>query len=426
MISVSSRYMAAILPFLVPVFYAIQHFYLRTSRQMRLLDIEHKAPLYSQLIETLEGLATIRAFKWEDDFEKTNLHRLDNSQRPSYLLTCLQRWLTFSVDMVIAVIALVLVALVTTLRGQIGPGFIGIALTNILSFSGIVKTIITSWVMLEVSLGAVARVRNFTLTTRPEGDSEAHLTEPEGEWPSRGAVEFCGASASYSSSGTVLKGVDLSIQPGQKVAICGRTGRNSGKSSLILCLLRMMDLDAGSITIDGVDISTLPHEYVRSKLVAVPQESYIFDGTVRLNLDPTETAPDSEVTAVLERVQLWDKVEERGGLDAVIDDKFFSQGEAQLLVFARAMLRKGKVLILDEITSSLNEESSRIVDEVLRTWFHEWTVIVIAHKLESILEFDRVAVVDAGVVVEYDEPRRLLGRASSFKALYEHSSQPTP
>ncbi|GKT57765.1 ABC multidrug transporter [Colletotrichum tofieldiae] len=424
MISVSSRYMAAILPFLVPVFYAIQHFYLRTSRQMRLLDIEHKAPLYSQLIETLEGLATIRAFKWEDDFEKTNLHRLDNSQRPSYLLTCLQRWLTFSVDMVIAVIALVLVALVTTLREQIGPGFIGIALTNILSFSGIVKAIITSWVMLEVSLGAVARVRNFTLTTRPEGDSEAHLTEPEGEWPSRGAVEFCGVSASYSSSGTVLKGVGLSIQPGQKVAICGRTG--SGKSSLILCLLRMMDLDSGSITIDGVDISNLPHEYVRSKLVAVPQESYIFDGTVRLNLDPTETAPDSEVMTVLERVQLWDKVEERGGLDAVIDDKFFSQGEAQLLVFARAMLRKGKVLILDEITSSLNEESSRIVDEVLRTWFHEWTVIVIAHKLESILEFDRVAVVDAGVVVEYDEPRRLLGRASSFKALYEHSSQPTP
>ncbi|OHW98638.1 ABC multidrug transporter [Colletotrichum incanum] len=419
MISVSSRYMAAILPLLVPVFYAIQHFYLRTSRQMRLLDIEHKAPLYSQLIETLEGLATIRAFKWEEDFEKTNLHRLDNSQRPSYLLTCLQRWLTFSVDMVIAVIALILVALVTTLREQIGPGFIGIALTNILSFSGIVKTIVTSWVTLEVSLGAVARVRNFSLTTRPEGDSEVHLTEPEGEWPSRGAVEFCNATASYPSSGTVLKGVDLSIQPGQKVAICGRTG--SGKSSLILCLLRMMDLDSGSITIDGVDISTLPHEYVRSKLVAVPQESYIFDGTVRMNLDPTESAPDSEVITVLERAQLWDKVEERGGLDAVIDDKFFSQGEAQLLVFARAMLRNGKVLILDEITSSLNEESSRIVDEVLRTWFHDWTIIVIAHKLESILEFDRVAVVDMGVVVEYDEPHRLLGRASSFKALYEHS-----
>ncbi|TKW51275.1 Metal resistance protein YCF1 [Colletotrichum tanaceti] len=190
MISVSSRYMAIILPLLIPVFYSIQNFYLRTSRQMRLLDIEYKVPLYSQLIETLEGLTTIRAFKWEDDFERTNMHRLDNSQRPSYLLTCLQRWLTFSVDMVIAVIAVVLIVLVTTLREQIGPGFVGIALTNVLSFSGTVKAIITSWVMLEVSLGAVARVRNFALTTRREGDFDNCLTEPEEEWPSQGRSNF--------------------------------------------------------------------------------------------------------------------------------------------------------------------------------------------------------------------------------------------
>ncbi|KAJ0323507.1 hypothetical protein COL5a_008296 [Colletotrichum fioriniae] len=320
--SVSSRYMAAILPFLIPTFYAIQHFYLRTSRQMRLLDIEHKAPLYSQLIETLEGLATIRAFRWEDEFEKVNLHRLDDSQRPKYLLACLQSWLTFSVDTVIAVIAVVLIVLVTTLREQIGPGFIGVALTNVLAFSGCVKAIITSWVMLEVSLGAVARVRNFSLTTASEDNSRVQLAEPEGEWPSRGAVELRKVTASY-----------------------------AGKSSLILCLLRMMDLDSGTIAIDDVDIATLPHEYVRSKIVAVPQESYIFDGTVRLNLDPGQAASDAEITAVLKRVQLWEKVEERGGLDVVIDDNFFSQGEAQLLVFARAMLRKGRVLILDEITS---------------------------------------------------------------------------
>ncbi|KAK1463361.1 ABC transporter [Colletotrichum melonis] len=400
--SVSSRYMAAILPFLIPTFYAIQHFYLRTSRQMRLLDIEHKAPLYSQLIETLEGLATIRAFRWEDNFEKVNLRRLDDSQRPKYLLACLQSWLTFSVDMVIAVIAVVLIVLVTTLREQIGPGFIGVALTNVLAFSGCVKAIITSWVMLEVSLGAVARVRNFSLTTASEDDSRVQRAEPEGEWPSRGAVELRKVTASYATK--------TSNTP------------SSGKSSLILCLLRMMDLDSGTITIDNVDIATLPHEYVRSKIVAVPQESYIFDGTVRLNLDPGQTASDEDITAVLKRVQLWEKVEERGGLDAVIDDKFFSQGEAQLLVFVRAMLRKGRVLVLDEITSSLDDESSRIIDEVLRSWFRDWTIIAIAHKLESILDFDRVAVVDSGVVVEYGEPRQLLGSESSFKALYERSS----
>lgn len=197
MMSVSSRYMAVILPFIIPVFYALQHFYLRTSRQMRLLDIEHKAPLYSQLIETLEGLATIRAFKWQDAFEQTNMHRLDNSQRPSYLLACLQRWLTFSVDMTITVMAVILIVLVTTLREQIGPAFIGIALNNVLSFSATVKAIITSWVMLEVSLGAVARVKNFSTNTKPEGDSDGPLIEPEGEWPSKGAIEFRDVTASY-------------------------------------------------------------------------------------------------------------------------------------------------------------------------------------------------------------------------------------
>ncbi|KAI8293031.1 ABC transporter atnG [Colletotrichum sp. SAR11_240] len=419
MMSVSSRYMAVILPFLIPVFYALQHFYLRTSRQMRLLDIEHKAPLYTQLIETLEGLATIRAFKWEDAFQAANMHRLDDSQRPSYLLSCLQRWLTFAVDMTITVIALILIVLVTTLREQIGPAFIGIALNNVLSFSGVIKALITSWVMLEVSLGAVARVRSFAANTKPEGASD-ELHEPEGEWPSRGAVELRDVTASYLSGGTVLKGISMPIEPGQKVAICGRTG--SGKSSIVLSLLRMLDLDNGSITIDGVDLSTLPHEYVRSHLVAVPQESYIFDGSVRLNIDPTETVPDSDVVEALEKVQLWGKVEERGGLDALIDDKFFSQGEAQLLVFARAMLRKGKVLILDEITSSLNDDSSHVIDEVLRSWFRDWTIIAIAHKLESIVDFDRVAVVDAGELVEYGRPKELLQRNSAFKALYERSS----
>ncbi|KAF4929096.1 ABC transporter atnG [Colletotrichum viniferum] len=419
MMSVSSRYMAVILPFLIPAFYALQHFYLRTSRQMRLLDIEHKAPLYTQLIETLEGLAIIRAFKWEDAFEAANMHRLDDSQRPSYLLSCLQRWLTFAVDMTITVIALILIVLVTTLREQIGPAFIGIALNNVLSFSGVIKALITSWVMLEVSLGAVARVRNFAASTKPE-DASDELREPEGEWPSRGAVELRDVTASYLSGGAVLKGISMSIEPGQKVAICGRTG--SGKSSIVLSLLRMLDLDGGSIVIDGIDLSTLPHEYVRSHLVAVPQESYIFDGTVRLNIDPTETVPDSDVVEALEKVQLWSKVEDRGGLDALIDDKFYSQGEAQLLVFARAMLRKGRVLILDEITSSLNDESSHVIDEVLRSWFQDWTIIAIAHKLESIVDFDRVAVVDAGELVEYGRPKELLEGNSAFKALYERSS----
>jgi len=128
---------------------------------------------------------------------------------------------------------------------------------------------------------------------------------------------------------------------------------------LSLCLLRMMDLDGGSIAIDGIDISTIPHEYLRSRITAVPQETYIFNGTVRLNVDPSEAVSDEELVRVLQRVQLWAKIEERGGLSAVIDEKFFSHGEAQLFVFARAMVRKSRVLILDEITSKYESSSFR-------------------------------------------------------------------
>lgn len=197
MISISSKYMAAVLPFVIVVFYPIQHIYLRTSRQMRLLDIEYKAPLFSQLIGTLDGLATIRAFQWQDEMSKKNIQRLDQSQRPSYLLYCLQRWLTFTIDMTTAVIAVIVIVLTTTLREQIGPGNMGIALSNILAFSGTLQTTVTSWVMMEIALGAVARVHNFVAETKPEDEFDEYDDVKPGSWPSEGAVEFKGVTASY-------------------------------------------------------------------------------------------------------------------------------------------------------------------------------------------------------------------------------------
>jgi ATP-binding cassette, subfamily C (CFTR/MRP), member 1 len=191
--------MAIFLPFILFTFYAIGRFYLRTSRQMRLLDIEYKAPLYTQLIETLEGLATIRAFQWQDKFERKNLNLLDDSQRPSYLLYCLQRWLEFTVDMMVTFLALILIIFTTTLREQIGPGYMGVALSNVLAFGVTLKAVVTSWVLLEVSLGAVARVRSFVSETKPEGDAGGVLAEPEdSSWPNQGAVELRDVTASYS------------------------------------------------------------------------------------------------------------------------------------------------------------------------------------------------------------------------------------
>ncbi|MCJ1314026.1 hypothetical protein MMC25_007706 [Agyrium rufum] len=423
LMAVASRYIAIAFPFIILVFYIIQRFYLRTSRQLRFLDIEYKAPLYTQLTETLSGLTTIRAFEWEADAERKNWKLLDESQRPAYLLYCLQRWLILVVDMVIAVMAIVLVVIIVTLREQLGPGFIGVALSQIMAFNQTIKGGLITWTTMEISIGAVARVKNFVGSVKPEDESD----EDEGKaslpsvWPSKGALEIRDLTASYISSGIVLRNVSLSVKPGEKVGICGRTG--SGKSSLVLCLFRMLDLESGSIHIDGIDITHLPHDFVRSNLVAVPQEVYIFDGTIRKNVDPTGNSSDEDILRVLEKVQLLFAVQQRGGLDTIMDETFFSQGQTQLLSFARAMLRDSKILFLDEATSSLNEETSNIIEDLLSTWFQGWTVLAIAHKLDSIIGFDKVAVLDDGQLVEFDSPNALLARDSVFRSLYRDSQK---
>ncbi|KLU87013.1 hypothetical protein MAPG_06019 [Magnaporthiopsis poae ATCC 64411] len=344
--------------------------------------------------------------------------------------------------MLVAGFAVVLVIVATTLRDQIGPAYVGVGLANVLALGGTVKGLVTGWVMLEIALGAVARIKNFA-APRGDGSREADeelrrhdergLPGSGGSWPSRGAVEFRGVTASYTSSGAVLDNVTFSIEPGQRVAVCGRTG--SGKSSLALAMLRMIDEVSGTITIDGVDISTLPGEYVRSGIVAVSQEAYIFDATVRVNVDPTAAEVgdrpsgrkqshgdhnvDDGIIKALEAVGLWDKIQQRGGLDAVIDDRFFSQGEKQLLTIARALVRGAR-----KGEESLDEESATAVRGLLDTWFAGWTILAIAHKLGTILEYDKVLVLDQGRVVEYAEPGQLLQSDSVFRNLYTLANGP--
>ncbi|KAF7552267.1 hypothetical protein G7Z17_g4442 [Cylindrodendrum hubeiense] len=395
-VAVTSRYLAIAFPVLLFMLYAIQHFYLRTSRQLRLLDIECMAPVNSQLIEMLDGLVSIRAFQWDANFMQKSLVVIDNSQRPRYLLASVQGWLSYHIDMIITLLAIAFVIITTTLREKIGANYMGVGLNSVLGLGSATKTVLSFWVMLEVSLGAVMRVHQFTKDTEKEGGKDESFSDDEHtEWPTQGAVELNNLTASY-----------------------------DGKSSLTLCLLRLMDLDSGSIVIDGVNLTKLSHEYVRNKLVALPQQVFIMDASVRLNADPSEAVDDEEIIAALKRVQLWPKIEKRGGLDTVVDDNFFSQGEGQLLVFARAMLRKSKVLILDEFTSSLDQTTSQIVEDLLVSFFNDWTIIAVTHKLDSILSFDKVAVLERGKLLEFDEPGKLLEQEdSSFKNLYKTNQQ---
>jgi ATP-binding cassette subfamily C (CFTR/MRP) protein 1 len=348
LIGVASVYAAIAFPVILTALYFIQMFYLRTSRQLRFLDLEAKSPLYSQFMEILNGLATVRAFGWQNALEEKNRELLDQSQKPFYLLFAVQRWLTLVLDLMVAATAVLLITLVVKLRGTIGPGFVGVALLNVILFSQSIKMLLSFWTNLETHIGSIARIKGFTTSMEPENQPSENSVPPT-SWPAHGAIEFRSLSAEYKPNEPVLNHVSLSIEAGQKVGLCGRTG--SGKSSLVMSIFRMIEMSAGSIVIDGLDISAIPREEIRSRIVGVPQDSYLLTGSVRVNADPKKFVADGAIIDALKSVQLWENVKEKGGLDTDIEKMFLSHGQKQLFCLARAMLRPSTILILDEATS---------------------------------------------------------------------------
>ena len=346
-LGVSSVYVAVSYPIILAMLYLIQGFYLRTSRQLRFLDIEAKAPLYSQFVESLSGLMTIRAFGWQRKLENKNWRLLDLSQRPFYLMWTVQRWLTVVLDLMVMAIAVILVVLIVELRGILDPGFAGVALVNIVLFSQQLRMLLTFWTQLETHIGAIARVKLFTEETKTEDLPDENGKTPPA-WPSSGAIDFQSVSATYDGTHQVLKDVTLSIEPGQKVAVCGRTG--SGKTSMVMSVFRMVDY-SGSITVDGVDLATIPRRDVRSHIVGLPQDAFLLTGTVRLNADPFARVSDEAIIDALDEVGLWNVIQAKGGLDANVNDIHLSHGQKQLFSLAQALLRPSSILILDEATS---------------------------------------------------------------------------
>lgn len=225
LIGVSSKYAAISFPFVLALLYIIQKIYLRTSRQLRYLDLEAKAPLYSHFTDCLQGLVTLRAFGWQHDMEQKNIELLDLSQRPFYFMFAIQRWLTLSLDMVVAGIAVLLIILVVALRGSsLSAGSVGVALLNVIQFSQSIKLVVTFWTNLETHIGSIQRIKDFTTTVESE-DQPGEDKDVPPNWPSNGAISFKSVSAAYKPTEPVLKNVSLNVMAGEKVGICGRTGR---------------------------------------------------------------------------------------------------------------------------------------------------------------------------------------------------------
>ncbi|KAJ6131239.1 hypothetical protein N7523_001699 [Penicillium sp. IBT 18751x] len=420
LIGVGSEYAAISFPIVLGILFLIQKLYLRTSRQLRFLDLEAKAPLYSHFTDCLQGLVTLRAFGWQHGMEKKNIELLDQSQRPFYFMFAIQRWLTLSLDLLVAGIAILLIVLVVVLRGtSLGAGSVGVALLNVIQFSQSIKLLITFWTNLETHIGSILRIKDFTHTVKSE-DLPGEDGDVHPEWPQNGAVTFHSVSAAYRPEEPVLNEVSLTIQGGEKVGICGRTG--SGKTSMIMSIFRMIEMTSGTITVDGVDITRLPRREIRSRINGVSQDSLLFKGSVRLNADPTGLSTDRDILNALKAVQLLPAIEEKGSLETDIDEIHLSHGQKQLFCLARALLRPGNILILDEATSNIDTKTDEIMQRVIREKFCRHTIISVAHKLDTILDYDRVVVLDAGRIVEIGEPYVLLTEPKShFSKLYSNA-----
>lgn len=224
LIATGSSYMAITIPFALGVIWAIQHVYLKTSRQLRYLDLESKSPLYSHFIETLDGLSTIRALGWQILASDLQAKRLDRSQRPYYMLLSVQRWLNLVLDLIVTALAVIVVGLATQLRGSTSGGLLGIALNNILGVNKSLSDLVTYWTSLETSLGAIARVKSFSESTPSE--DQPHVNHALSQaWPETGEIQLSRVSVVHHNGAQGLEGVSLTISPGQKLGICGRTGR---------------------------------------------------------------------------------------------------------------------------------------------------------------------------------------------------------
>ncbi|KAL7932586.1 P-loop containing nucleoside triphosphate hydrolase protein [Trichoderma chlorosporum] len=428
------KWLALCLPVCVIAVYFIQRIYLRTSRQLRVLELEYQSSLYQWFLETAEGVVTIRSFGWSSEAEEKNLDALNWSFRPRYALMCVQRWLSLVLNLIVNGIAIGLIALSVKWRGTTTGGDIGAALNLILVANTTLVRLVESWASLEVSLGAIARLRNVELFT-PHEDLPGEDLVTHAGWPAKGEAHIAHLDAAYNSDHQILHNVNIDIQAGQKLVICGRTG--SGKSTILAALLRLIDC-TGVINVDGQDLLRTPRSVVRQRcFIAISQEPFLVpQATLRFNLDPHSIVSDEALQAALQTVGIWASLSSGGGTSTEILDSEFSTlpvlsvGQQQLLAMARAIVRKHAlaqsdypgvdapkpILLLDEATSSLDSATEAAIYDVLESEFIQagYTAVIVAHRLSGVAgrmrpEKDMVAWVDSGKVVKvgrYEEITR--------------------
>ncbi|XP_052177409.1 ABC transporter C family member 3 isoform X2 [Diospyros lotus] len=405
----------------------LQQYYIPSARELARLVGVCKGPVIQHFAETISGSTTIRSFDQESRFKELYMKLTDAYSRPKFYNAAAMEWLCFRMDMLSSItFAFSLVVLISIPTGAIDPSIAGLAVTYGLNLNRLQAWVIWNICNMENKIISVERILQYT-TIPSEPPLVIEANRPNSQWPSQGEVNIRDLQVQYAPHlPLVLRGLTCTFPGGMKTGIVGRTG--SGKSTLIQTLFRIVDPTVGQILIDGVDISSIGLHDLRSRLSIIPQDPTMFEGTVRSNLDPLEEYTDEQIWEALDKCQLVDEVKKKEGkLDSSVTEngENWSMGQRQLVCLGRVLLKKSKVLVLDEATASVDTATDTLIQQTLKQHFSECTVLTIAHRITSVLDSDMVLLLDNGLVMEYDSPIKLLqNKSSSFSRLVaEYSSR---
>lgn len=411
-------FLVVVVPLII-LYFLIQRFYIPTSRQLKRVEATTRSPIYVHLSETITGLNTIRAFGKQIAFIDRLERLVDHNLVQYFGGIASNRWLGLRLEFLGACVILAAAIFAVTGRGTLSGGIVGLSLSYALQMTDSLNWLVRMMTDLETNIVSVERVKEYS-ELPSEADWHKGWIRPPRNWPNQGQVTFNHYATRYRPGlNLVLDDVCFNTKAAEKLGIVGRTG--AGKSSMTLALFRLVEAARGQIVIDDVDISQIGLYQLRSKLTILPQDPVIFSGSLRMNLDPFERYTDEEIWLALEQSHLRDFVE---GLPARLSyecgegGQNLSVGQRQLACLARTLLRKTKILVLDEATAAVDLEMDDLIQSTIRKEFSDCTVFTIAHRLNTIMDSDRVMVLESGKLHELDSPSSLISdKNSMFYAL---------
>lgn len=419
-VATTNAWVLLILVPIIPIFLWLRRYYLKSSRSLKRLESIRRSPIYALFSSTMSGLMTIRSFNVQDDLTNTFIAKSNAHSLVYFILDCSGRWFGLRLDLLTCSLTFLTAILSISLRNKMDPSSVALALSYCITLTGLFQWAVRQSAETENFMTSAERINEYSQLPSESGFYQGKSEVPI-NWPIEGKIEFRDYKLKYRPElKPVLKGISLKVTPRNKIGIIGRTG--AGKSSMFQGLFRLIDqsLTEGRIVIDDVDINSISLNDLRSVFNIIPQSPVLFSNTLRYNLDPFKRYTDDQLWNVLEAVQLKTKIDgfkDKLGIQIAEFGSNFSVGECQLICVARAILKPSKILLIDEATAHVDTHTDGIIQQVIREKFVNQTILIIAHRLNTVVDSDKIVVLSNGLVLKHGTPDELLidsETASSF------------